>query len=371
MASLHQAIQDTAVRTSELWIQIAQTDYAPSALEHQTRRVTELSEALDKLTAPIKSLDQDRGTALMSHQRYRDSVVRRLAYRAARKNNKYQAKAASVTAEYYEVLQREHRAKEKKCALERQCEDAVALVEDLEHVASQHREAQAELDRLWERVFSRCTSKYEHQRALQQKVSAAQDIQRQARERCEESSNNVDALVGALGRIAAAFEEVKKALIQGQMSGDGAETRSLQKAQSEVDSAQCLLRQAKCDQESLRAIEDLRIASRSQRGCQWDGPYSKIIWRDRIRVSRRELEICHMVLKRSLDVARTRHEEAELALEMSNEALRTSKESLRMTRAAIYLEIAGNEALSMDRLEDISRGSLPIVAPPPPYLTAC
>ncbi|KAK7940726.1 uncharacterized protein PG986_013113 [Apiospora aurea] len=370
MASLQQAIRDTATRTSELWIQIAQTDYAPSALGQQKRRVVELSEALDNVTAQIKSLDQDRGTALMYHQRYRDSIVRRLAYRAAWKHNKYQAKAASVTAEYYEVLQQEYRAKEKKCALERQYEDAVALLESLEHVASQHHKAQAELDRLWERVFSRCTSKYQHQRALQQKVASAQETHRQAQERCEESGTIVEALAGSLSRVAAAFEKVKKALAQGQLSGDGAETSLLQKAQSHVDAAQCLLRQAKCDQESLGALDDVRIASRSQRGCQWDGPYSTIIWRDRIRVSRKELEVCHAVLKRNLGVARTQHEEAEAALKVCAEALRTSKECLRMARAAIYLEIAGNEALSMARLEDISRGSSPIVAAPPPYLTA-
>ncbi|KAK7950868.1 uncharacterized protein PG986_006596 [Apiospora aurea] len=165
----------------------------------------------------------------MYHQRYRDSIVRRLAYRAAWKHNKYQAKAASVTAEYYEVLQQEYRAKEKKCALERQYEDAVALLESLEHVASQHHKAQAELDRLWERVFSRCTSKYQHQRALQQKVASAQETHRQAQERCEESGTIVEALAGSLSRVAAAFEKVKKALAQGQLSGDGAETSLLQR----------------------------------------------------------------------------------------------------------------------------------------------
>ncbi|KAK8138066.1 hypothetical protein PG984_001446 [Apiospora sp. TS-2023a] len=119
MASTHQAILETAARTSELWVQIAQTDYAPSGLEQQKHCVVELSEALVETVAQIKSLDENRGTALMSHQRYRDSMVRRLAYRAAWKHNKYQAKAAQITQEYYEVLQQEHRAKEKKLVLER------------------------------------------------------------------------------------------------------------------------------------------------------------------------------------------------------------------------------------------------------------
>ncbi|KAK8050117.1 hypothetical protein PG994_011847 [Apiospora phragmitis] len=370
MTSIQQAIRDTAARTSELLIQIAQTDYAPSALEQQKRRVVKLSEALDKLTAQIKSLDQDRGTALMGHQRYRDSIVRRLVYRAAWQHNRYQAKAASVTEEYYEVLQQGHKAKEKKCMLGRQCEDAVALLEDLEHVASQHNQAQAELGWLWESVFSRSASKYQQESALRQKVGSAQATHRLAQERCDESNHTVEALAGALSRIAAAFDEAKKALIQGQMSGDGAETRFLQKAQSQVDSAQHLLGQAKCDQESSGAIDGLRIASRSQKGSQWGGPYCKTIWRDRIRVSRKELEMCHAVLKRGLDMARVQQEEAELAVEVSDEALRVSKESLRMARAVIYLEVAGNEALSIARLEDISRGSSPIVEAPPPYLTA-
>lgn len=369
MTSMHQAIRDTAARTSELWIQIAQTDYAPSALEQQKRRVVELNEALYNLNAQIESLDKDRGTALTSHQKYRDSIVRRLAYRATRQRNRYQAKAALVTEEYYEVLQQEHRAKEKKGVLERRCEDAVVLLEDLDHVASQHNHAQQELDYLWEDVFSRSDSKYQHERALQKKVDAAQASHCQTLERCKELSNMVDALAGALSRIKAAFDEVKKALVQGQMGGDGSETRLLREAQRQVDSAQCVLSQAKYDEESVGAIASLRIASRSEKGGQWDGPYSTIIWRDRIRVSRRELEMCHAVLKQRLDVARERYEDAELAVEVSDEALRKSRENLRMERAVVYIEVAGNEALSMARLEDISRGSSPVIAAPPPYVT--
>ncbi|KAK7924249.1 hypothetical protein PG985_006303 [Apiospora marii] len=370
MASIHQAILETAARTSELWIQIAQTDYAPSALEQQGHCVVELSEALAKTAAQIKALDENRGTTLRSHQRYRDSIVRRLAYRAACQRNKYQVKAASIAQEYYEVLQQEHRAKEKKLVLERQCRDALTLHENLESIASQHTQAQAELDHLWERVFSRGGSRYQHERALQQKVGSAQETHRQVLERREESRNTVEALAGALSRIAAAFEEVKKALLQGQMSGDGAETRFLQKAQSEVDSAHCLLRQAKCGEEPSSAIERLRMPSRSDKGAQWDGPYSKILWRDRIKIARKELETCHTVIKRSLEMARTQQGSADLAVHMSEEALRSSKENLRMARAGIYLEVAGNEALSMAQLEDISRGSSPMFAAPPPYLTA-
>lgn len=370
MTSIHQAIRDTAARTGELWIQIAQTDYAPSALEQQKHRVAGLSEALVKLAAQIKSLDEDRGTALMSHQRYRDSMVRRLAYRAAWQHSKYQAKAASVTQEYYEVIQQEHRAKEKKLVLERQCEGAVTLLENLELVASQHTQTQAELDHLWERVFSRCGSKYHHESALRQKVGSAQEAHRQALERYEESRNTADALVSALNRIAAAFEEVKKALLQGQMSGDGAETRFLQEAQSLVDSAKYLLQQAKCGEEPLSVIKSLHIPSGYDKGAQWGGPYSKILWRDRIRIVRKELEMCHTGVKRTLKTAKTQQGEAEVALHVSHEALRDSKENLRMARAVIYLEVAGNEALSMGRLEDISRGLSPMIAAPPPYLTA-
>ncbi|KAK7988264.1 DNA polymerase iota [Apiospora arundinis] len=370
MASINQAIRDTAAHTSELWIKIAQTDYAPSALEQQKCRLVELNEALDKLNAQIESLDKDRGTALISHQRYRDSVVRRLAYRAAWQRDRYRAKAALVTEEYYEVLQQEYRAKEKRCVLERRYEDGLALLEDLDHVASQHNQAQTELDLLWENVFSRPDSEYQHEKVLQQKVDAAKTSQLQALKLCEKSSNTVDVLTGALNRLATAFEEVKKALVQGQMTGDGSETRFLRQAQSQVNSARCLLRQAKCGGESLEAIESLRIASLSDRGNQWGGPYSTIIWRDRIRGSRRDIEMCHAVLKRRLNVAREQHEEIELAVKMSDEVLRKSKENLRMARAVIYLEVAGNEALSVARLEDISRGSQPIIAAPPPYLTA-
>ncbi|KAK8125964.1 uncharacterized protein PG998_001723 [Apiospora kogelbergensis] len=365
MPSIHQAIRDTAARTGELWTQIAQTDYAPSALEQQKCRVVELSEALHKLNAQIESLDKDRGTTLMSHRKYRDSVVRRLAYRATRQRNRYQAKAALVTEEYYEVLRQEHIAKEKKGMLERQCEDAVILLQDLDHVASRHDQAQQGLDRLWEDVFSRSDSNYQQERALQQKVDAAYASKCQMLERYKESRNMAEALAGALSRVAAAFDEVKKALVQGQMSGDGSETRFLREAQSQVDSAQYLLRQAQCDEESVGAAESLCIASHSEKGGQWDGPYSTIIWRDRIRVSRRELEICHAVLRQRLHMAREQCEDAELAVEVSEEALRKSREDLRMERAVIYLEVAGAEALSMARLEDISRGSLPVIAAPP------
>lgn len=103
MASIATRIQEAAPRNQELVAILEATDHAPPTLEHQKQYVADLDRDLSDLRKRISSLEMKREKELKEHEKYRDSVMKRFAYKVARKQDKFEARASKEEQEYLQV----------------------------------------------------------------------------------------------------------------------------------------------------------------------------------------------------------------------------------------------------------------------------
>lgn len=102
MSSLETRIKESAARNAALLHTLRETSGAVADLQEQNRYIDDLERQAAEFSERLKQLGEKRKRELKEHESYRDSVVRRLAYKAARKKEKFEAKAAKEAREYFE-----------------------------------------------------------------------------------------------------------------------------------------------------------------------------------------------------------------------------------------------------------------------------
>lgn len=95
-------IKESAARNASLLRILCETRSAVADLQQQNRYIDDLERQAAEFNQQLKKLGDKRMRELKDHKSYRDSVVRRLAYKAARKKDKFEAKAAKEAKEYFE-----------------------------------------------------------------------------------------------------------------------------------------------------------------------------------------------------------------------------------------------------------------------------
>ena len=103
MTSLRSTIQNAAPRNQELLTILSQTDHAPPSLAHQKEYISDLERDMTQIASRLDKLQKQREKELKEHEKYRDSVMKRFAYKVARKQEKFEARASKEEQDYLQV----------------------------------------------------------------------------------------------------------------------------------------------------------------------------------------------------------------------------------------------------------------------------
>jgi len=160
MEDIQSKIQAAAPRNQELLQTLSETDYAKPALEQQKRYVADVENEIKQLHKHLKQLEEKRKKELKDHEKYRDSVMKRFAYKIGGKREKFNVKAEKEEREYFEVLQEEHKATEMRKNLSSTLDEAQKHRSELEGAASRHDQAQRSLDELYDTIFEGPTPEF-------------------------------------------------------------------------------------------------------------------------------------------------------------------------------------------------------------------
>ena len=155
MDPIQSKIQAAAPRNQDLLRALSETDYAKPALEQQNRYINDLEQQIQRLEKHLKALEEKRKKELKEHEKYRDSVMKRFAFKVSRKQEKFNAQAEKEEREYFEVLQEEHKAQEMRKNLGSTLAEAQRQRSELENTATSHDQAQRSLDELYDSDFRR------------------------------------------------------------------------------------------------------------------------------------------------------------------------------------------------------------------------
>ena len=156
MSQLSERLSQAANQNRDLLTILGQTDYAPPALKQNTAYISDLQTQITKTDGELQKLHAVTEDERKDHVSYRDSVMRRYAHKlGGRKGeDKFKSKQEKEEREFLEAWQREREAQERREALGSALEQAQNEKRTLESDEAKHDNAQQELDRMYNSLFS-------------------------------------------------------------------------------------------------------------------------------------------------------------------------------------------------------------------------
>ncbi|KAI1083053.1 hypothetical protein F5B20DRAFT_444275 [Whalleya microplaca] len=369
MASITTRIQDAIPRNRQLLSVLSETDHAGPALQQQNRYIDDLTKELSALQKRIGILDRKRAKELKEHEKYRDSVMRRFAYRVGGKTDKFEAKAEKEEKEYFAVLQEEQQAKEQQGSLKSMRSEALGVLRDLKTQVERHNAAQQELDSLYDSIFQGPTQGFPQEDSLERNSESALQAYHNSRVKVETEQQVTRILSDALQRLLAAIEYTEDALSHSRMDmfGGGTftdmmERNALDKAEGQVGQMLSLMRHAKRLSPEVHDLPRVSVAHGSiMSDVFFDNIFTDMAFHEKIKDTRAALERCHYSLRDQLARARSRAQEAEETMNSHASSLKNAREELQKVREQIFERISsGQETDFANRTDDT-----PADAPPP------
>jgi len=217
MESVQSKIQAAAPRNRELLRTLAETDHAKPALEQQKRYVADVENEIRQLDKRRKELEERRKKELKEHEKYRDSVMKRFAYKVSRKQEKFNDKAEKEEREYFDVLQEEHKTGEMRRNLGNTLDEAQKQRSELESTASRHSQAQRDLDELYDSIFEGPTPEFPEEDSKEYSANDALDKYHNLRVRVESETQVRKILDNAVQKMAIAQRALAEARSHSQM----------------------------------------------------------------------------------------------------------------------------------------------------------
>lgn len=346
-------IQQASTKNAELLRILAETDYATPALAQQQRLIQDLEAEAAASDRRLAEADAKRKKEAHEHQSYRDSVMRRFAYKATGQRDKFESKAKKEETEYFEALQAEHRETEINRNIKDQLQSARAAVADLEREVERHNQAQAELDALYETIFSGPTPEFPREDELERGVSAAAQAYQDARGRAEAERHALSLLGEAQGRMRSALRSMEQALQASRAdmfsSGGGfadmMERSALQRAAADAAAARALALQAqRMSTSPALAARDLPDVSIDQgslvRDVFFDNVFTDYTFHQRIKESRESVRRCAAAMDALEAEARARFGQAEEERKRREGEVQAARAALQKERENAFTAVA-------------------------------
>ncbi|KAF7517855.1 hypothetical protein G7054_g13666 [Neopestalotiopsis clavispora] len=313
MTSVIDQIRAAAPRNHELLAILSETDHAPPDLHNQRTYLADLNQQLINQGNNIRNLEQKRQKELSEHANYRDSVMRRFAYKVGGKKEKFAARAAQEEREYFDALQEEHRAKEQHKAVQQLRDDALRVRDGLAAEVERREQAQRDLDGLYESIFSGPTPEFPDEDQKEHRGTVAWQA------------------------VEEALDHSRMDMFGGGTFTDMMERNALSQAEMAVQDAFWHFRNAQRSDPLIQDLPPLKIAQGNlMSDVFFDNIFTDMAFHDKIKDSRAELQRCIDVLRAQLQGATAKHQELARDQDVKNEALKTARAELQLARKEIF-----------------------------------
>ncbi|KAK4093686.1 hypothetical protein Purlil1_2020 [Purpureocillium lilacinum] len=348
MADISAKIQDAAARNSDLLRTLAETDHAPPDLEQHGRFLDDLRAQLRASDSRLKALNAQRELELKSHQKYRDSSVRRFMYKAAGKKDRFAEKADKGERDYFEVLQRAHQEDKINGGLKAQMEEAQGAARALEAVAARNRDAQRQLDELYQSIFAGPTPQFPDEDAAEQRRDALVVRYRAVREACEAEEEAVKLLASgdalmmqALQHIADALSYSRVDMFGGGGFADMMERNALADADRLLMMARLQASRAQKASPQVKALPGVNINhGHIFADVFFDNIFTDMAFHQEIQRGQAEMMRCAAALREELDKAAARRGRFNAELARREAELKEGRIALQEERQRVFDAVA-------------------------------
>jgi hypothetical protein len=171
--SLYDDIAHVKDRHAQILTELSTLEDAPDALRSHEAFLADLQEHLANADSSLAEIHARTRVGRERHEKYRDSTMRRLMYRATGKREQFEEKADDEMRSYYSALEQENKLRAQRDMLEAQRSEALAEKQSLEEGCVRRVKLRAELDAMYERLFSGPTAEFPEEDAQEETVRSA------------------------------------------------------------------------------------------------------------------------------------------------------------------------------------------------------
>ncbi|KAK4465170.1 hypothetical protein QBC42DRAFT_262193 [Cladorrhinum samala] len=349
LASVKDKIRQASAKNTELLRVLTETDHAKPSLDQQRRLIADLEREVAESDKRLAAVGRKRQKEFKDHEKYRDSVLRRFAYKATGKSDKFSAKAAKEETEYFEALQEEQR----ETAISRDVKDQLSaarnVAENLEAQVRRHNEMQTELDNLYSSIFAGTTPGFPAEDEKEQICNAAMQAYHEARTALEAESHAVRILREAQQRMGHSLSAIEEALSHSRrdMFGGGSftdmmERNALHRAEAEAMAAQMLVLQAKRMSPHVGDLPDVSINQGNlMMDVFFDNIFTDMAFHEEIKRSKQSVVRAASVMDGLLADAAKREAEVRTSLQTKEREMQEARVALQRERERAFESVMG------------------------------
>lgn len=338
-------VTQTASQQKELLERLANADYARPALEQTTRLIDDLESQLVETGTRIRSLEAVTSKEHEDHQKYHEASWRRLAYHLSGHKDKFESRAKKEEREYFDAVQEEQQAKDRLETLKKKMYELGEAKRGHEALLKEHKQAQYELDNLYESIFGGKTPNLPEEDRKEEAVLAAKRTYKQAQRNVEPESQAVNLLTQAMDSIHESISHMDDALNKPHSDllsdtsnmGRVMEKHSLSKAQSAVSQTEMLVKQAQRLSPKIEDIGPMRV-SQSAMMTVFDDP--TVALRKKIEQSDTELRYAAAGLSGQLNATKRRVKALNEEASKAQQKLETERAALQQLRTQAFQRMA-------------------------------
>ncbi|KAH6691323.1 hypothetical protein F5X68DRAFT_64941 [Plectosphaerella plurivora] len=279
-------IHAAAARNAELLDTIARTEHAVPAYRDQERLIIDLGNDLESSKRRITELDTRRDAELRDHEKYRDSVGRRLLHRAVGRGTAFSERAAREESEYHEAVADSSRERARADTLAYSLSEAETARDSLVADVSRYRAARRDLEALHAEIFlpGEQLGRFPAADEASRRSDAALQAFHDARERIEALRGVAALLIAAASKVPVANKQMDLALDHGHLG-------LLAEANTAVTEAEALVERARAADPTLGPVPKVRKTWANIYGAAWSGDVTtSFTMHDEVRISQRELK---------------------------------------------------------------------------------
>lgn len=351
MSPITDKINLAANRNKELLTTLSKTDHARPELEQQELYIADLVTEIALSRQHVDQLDKKRQKELKEHASYRDSVMKRFAYKVVGKKERFEEKANKEEKEYFSALQEEHAAQSLLRGREEAMEDAKRAREELRGLVEKHDRAQRELDVLYEDIFQGPTPGFEEEDRVEEAMQRAKEAHHMARSRAEAQAKAVQLLEAGMEKMNGARGCMDEALGHSRMDmwGGGTftdmmERNALSKAGVLSTEARLAASQASRFDGEIGALPQVNVPEGDLlTDVFFDNIITDMAFHAKIQQGIQEMEQVRQVLRGELDRARERGRRIGGEVAQRQAELETARSDLQKTREKIFQKLSGSQ----------------------------
>lgn len=351
-STVESKIREVAPRNAELLQILADTDSAIPDCANHVQFIKDLEKEYHDIQSRIRQATRSREKESADHAKYRDSVMRRFAFKVSGNREKFDERAKKEEEEYFQALQVETQQKEMFKNLEEQLNEAKRVRRELEVKAEQNRSAQEALDNIYHGIFKGPTPGFPEEDAREGDVAAALRVYQETRQITETKSQAVRHMKEATLQLATAKRSMQEALSASRhdMFGGGSmwdmmERNALHKAEMAIATARTSVIQAQALMPEVRDLPVVDIAHGNlMSDVFFDNIFTDMAFHDKIHASVAMVDKCDKALNQEVQLALGRENDYRQNLATKEKNLQVARQALQKARQDAFERVLSGGA---------------------------